>query len=128
MATVQIDKLAGSITLAVWQYTERVSSSIERELDSTSKAVLADIKATSAHRDRTGGYRRGWKRKKETLGGQVKYTIYNKDKPGLVHLLEFGHAKKGGGRVAGRPHVRPVYDAHVPAMETRIEQIIRDGG
>jgi len=45
-----------------------------------------------------------------------------------VHLLEFGHAKKNGGRVAARPHLRPAYDRHVPEMEKRIKKIIKNGG
>lgn len=126
MANVKIDNLAGEIVMAIKEYTEDVSAAIERELDETSQAVLEDIKEASPRK--SGDYKKGWRRKKEGTGGSIKYTIHNKDKPGLVHLLEFGHAKVGGGRVEGRPHVRPAYDKHVPAMEDRIERIIRNGG
>lgn len=123
---IGIDNLANEITTTIRQYTEEVSEAIERELDNTSKAVLDDIKANSPVK--TGKYKAGWKRKKEGSGGSIKYTIYNKDKPGLAHLLEFGHAKAGGGRVAGKPHIRPAYDRHVSTMEDRIKRIIQSGG
>ncbi len=125
---VSIDQLAGEIVMAVQQYTEDVAVAIEKELDKTSKAVLDDIKKSSAYKDRSGRYRKGWRRKKKSSSGITRYIIHNKDKPWLVHLLEFGHAKRGGGRVAGKPHMRPAYDNHVPAMEARIEQIIKKGG
>ena len=37
-------------------------------------------------------------------------VIHNKNAPGLVHLLEKGHATIGGGRVRAYPHVAPVAD------------------
>lgn len=126
MVDVRIDQLADVITQAVREYTEDVTAGIERELDSISKAVLKDTKSGSPVD--TGDYKKGWTRKKQTSGGQINYTIYNKDEPGLVHLLEFGHAKQSGGRVEAYPHLRPAYDAHVPQMTERIRRIIQNGG
>lgn len=126
-SNIKIDNLAAEITMAVKEYTESVSAGIEKELDATSKDVLNDIKSTSPVK--TGEYKKGWTRKKETaLGGKVKYRIHNKNKGPIAHLLEFGHAKVGGGRVAAIPHIRPAYDKHVPSMEERIKNIIRNGG
>jgi hypothetical protein len=123
---IHIDQLAAEITLSIKEYTDDVSEAIEVELDKTSKDVLSDIRANSPVR--TGEYRKGWRRKKEGAGGEVRYIIHNKDRSFLVHLLEFGHAKAGGGRVAGKPHLLPAYDKHVPGMEERIKRIIRNGG
>ena len=51
-------------------------------------------------------------------------VIHNKDLPGLPHLLEFGHAKKNGGRVAGRIHIskieREVADKFEKGIRARI--------
>jgi hypothetical protein len=126
MSNVKIGNLEAEITLAVQQYTESVAEAIKKEIAKTAKAVLEETRNTSPVR--TGKYKAGWKCKKETADGQVKYTIHNKNKPWLVHLLEFGHAKKSGGRVSGRPHLQPAYDKHVPDMEERIKKIIESGG
>jgi len=124
--TISIDNLAAEITLAVKQYTEDVSKAIENEVNETAKKVRKDA-ADNSPVD-TGEYKKGWTRRKSTKGGQIKYTIYNKEKPGLVHLLEFGHAKVDGGRVPAIPHLRPAYDKYVPEMERKIKKIIKDGG
>lgn len=39
--------------------------------------------------------------------GRIRVAIHNKKKPGLVHLLEHGHAKINGGRTKALPHVAP---------------------
>lgn len=123
---ISIDELAVEITQAIAEYTEDVAAAIEAEVDATSKAIVDDIKANAPRK--TGEYAKGWTRRKGGQPGTISYTIYNRSKPQLTHLLEHGHAKKGGGRVEGRPHIGPAVDRHIPAMERRIEQIIERGG
>lgn len=123
---VKINQLAGKMVQMIKAYTEDVSAAIAKEVEATAKAVQADIKANSP--ERTGDYRKGWTHSKQVRKRSVVYRIYNKDKYRLAHLLEHGHVKRGGGRVPGKPHIRPAYDKHVPAMEKRIEQIVKNGG
>lgn len=126
MVNISIDQLSAAITNAVREYTDDVTTGIEKEIDSTSKKITKDISAGSPRR--TEEYAKGWTRKKTSSGGQIRFVIYNKKKGSIAHLLEFGHAKRGGGRVSGKPHIRPGYDREVPQMERRIKAIIRNGG
>lgn len=122
------EELGLEIANAIADYTEDVVVAIEEEIDDTAEKVKDEIQSSAAWKDRTGEYRKGWAIKKENRKGETVRIIYNKNKPSLVHLLEFGHAKRGGGRVAARPHLQPAYDKYVPQMEKNIESIIKKGG
>lgn len=129
--SVTIDNLSAEIVLAVQQYTDDVAADIELELAQTAKDVHKDVAAGSPVD--TGAYRKGWRVKREaSSSGKVRYIVYQKSKPQLAHLLEFGHAKADGGRVEAKPtnggHIRPAYERHVPAMYERIKRIIEGGG
>ena len=109
--------------MAVQTYTEEVSEAIDEAARETAKAMAADLRETSP-KD-TGEYAKGWTHRKEAPGS---YRVYNKKKPQLTHLLEHGHAKRGGGRVEGRPHIKPAEERHLPGFERKVEQILERGG
>lgn len=123
---VGVEGLSKAITSAVQAYTEDVATAIKEEIDDTAKAVATELKEVSP-KD-TGEYAKGWAATKSAKGGEYKQTVHNKKKPWLVHILEFGHAKVGGGRVDGRPHLQPTYDKHAATFETKVKKIIESGG
>ena len=120
---IKVDDLAGEIVLAVRTYTEEVGAAIEEAVKETAQTLAADLRETSP-KD-TGEYAKGWTARKE---GPGRYVVYNKKKPQLTHLLEHGHAKVGGGRVEGRPHIKPAEERHAPQLERKIAQILERGG
>ena len=97
---VKVDDLAGAIVLAVRTNTEEVGAAIEEAVKENARALAADLRETSP-KD-TGQYAKGWTTRKE---GPGRYVVYNKKKPQHTNLLEHGHAKAGGGRVEGIPHI-----------------------
>ena len=57
----------------------------------------------------------------------LELTVYSKNRYQLAHLLEFGHAKRGGGRVAGKSHIAPAEEKGVRQLEEEIERSLRNG-
>lgn len=129
MATkkINIKQLGAEISQALTDYTEEVSKAIEKEVDKTGKQLAKDVREASP--ENTGDYAKGWTSKKTGKKGMASRTIYNKNKPWLVHLLEMGHLKRGGkGRVEGTPHLRPAYRKASQEFIKKVEEIIKNGG
>lgn len=79
-------------------------------IDEVSKEAVRKLKAESP-RGATGKYAKGWTRKMDSKRIQVGATVYGKSGTyQLAHLLEHGHAKRGGGRVKSLVHIAPVED------------------
>ncbi|MGG1673319.1 HK97 gp10 family phage protein [Paenibacillus sp. NRS-1783] len=123
---MDIDQLAAEITRAVREYTDDVEKGIEKRVDEVAELVRQDA-VTNAPK-RTGKYAKGFKVTKEDKGGNSRRIVWNKKYASRVHLLEMGHAKRGGGRVQAYPHLRPAFDTRAAGLPDDIKRIIRNGG
>lgn len=116
-----IDKLAISVEKILEEYGEDVASNTIEIVESAAKAGVKALKANSkATFGGTGAYASGWTSKVEKDRLKATAILYNK-KPGLPHLLENGHAKRGGGRVSGRPHIAPVEQELATKIQSELE-------
>lgn len=57
-------------------------------------------------------------------GDIVAGEIGSASMPGLPHLLEKGHAKVGGGRVRGRPHIAPAAEDTFTYFESAMDKVV----
>lgn len=120
--------------------SQNLDTAIKKILDDYAKGILTDMetvvkkigtKAVSSVKANarasfggSGKYAGGWTKQVDKTRLGITVTVYNKAVPGLAHLLENGHAKVGGGRVAGRPHIAPVEQEIVKEFEEKIEDVI----
>ena len=123
--TVSIDALASEIDSIFEEFTELTNVQVQDAVMETANDMAKDINArASGLFGGTGKYAKSW-RAKEDIARKTRLNaaavVYaNKNGYRLAHLLEKGHAKRGGGRVAGRPHIAPAEDA---AKDTLVEKI-----
>ena len=118
---ITVDRLSDEIMDALEEYKEMTDEVVQTAVDTVSKETKKLVQAGSPVQ--TGGYQKGWAVKKTSAkAGQVSITVYNRKKPGLTHLLEKGHAKRGGGRVAGQPHIAPAEEYAVGELENKIKR------
>ena len=105
-----LQEYAGEITRNIPEITERVGKEGVKAVRNSSKTKF----------NGTGKYAKGWRTDVEHKRLSTTVTIYNKTLPGLPHLLEHGHANRGGGRTAGRVHIAPVEEKLVKKFEKEI--------
>lgn len=109
------------IAKVLQQYTEEVQEVLEEAADKITQETVKTLKVTSPKR--THKYRKAWTRKKTDNG----YIIHNK-RYYLTHLLEHGHARRGGGRVEGIKHIEPAEQQAIEDFEQEVRSAIHDIG
>lgn len=103
-----LDKLSKKIDAILQEYAGEVSDNLADVTKKVGQAGVTALRQQSrAAFGGSGEYAKSWKKLDYTTRLSAQAILYN-DHPGLPHLLENGHAKRGGGRTEGRPHIAPV--------------------
>ncbi len=127
MANINIDQLAAEIAKGLAEYSQEVVEKVNVSSEKVGKAAVKKLKQTSPKK--TGKYAKSWTMSTERAIGQPHKRIVHVKAPHyrLTHLLEHGHAKVGGGRVEGRPHIRPAEEEVIREFTREVEEAIKRG-
>ena len=127
MANISVDQLAAEIAKGLAEYSQDVVEKVNASSEAVGKAAVKRLKQTSPKR--YGNYAKSWAMKTEPEVGQPHKRIVHVKAPHyrLAHLLEYGHAKVGGGRVEGRPHIRPAEEEVIREFTREVEEVIKRG-
>ena len=119
--TIPIDKLAAEVMDGLEEYAELTADVLKKEIQEAGKLAKNQISQTAPRK--TGRYAKSWAVKKiSETSNSLEVTVHSRNRYMLTHLLENGHAKRGGGRVAAIPHIAPAEEAAVQALERNIER------
>ena len=123
--TIPIDELADVITEGLKEYADLATEDVKSAVRKTAKAVKDQINGSAPVR--TGRYAKSWKVKTtaESANG-LEQTVYSPNRYMLSHLLEKGHAKRGGGRVRAIPHIAPAEEMGIEMFEGLIEKALKE--
>lgn len=123
MANIQIDDLTTEIMNGLMEYKDLVTSDMKVAVRKAGQSVKKDIRANAPKK--TGAYSKSWKvsTTKET-SESLELTVHSPKKYQLAHLLEEGHAKRGGGRTKAVPHIAPAEENAVRQLESDIKKAI----
>lgn len=127
MSKISIDQLEAEIAKELAKFSSEVVDKVDMSSEKVGKEAVKQLRQTSPKK--TGKYAKSWAMTTERAVGQPHRRIVHAEAPHyrLTHLLEHGHAKVGGGRVEGRPHIRPAEEMVIETFVKEVEEAIERG-
>ena len=124
MASNSLD-LEAAVKEIFKDYSAQAAAVANRVVPDVAKEAAKKLQTQADTPRRTGKYAKSWTVTVEKTRLKVG-AIVNAKKPGyrLAHLLEYGHAKRDGGRVNGQVHIAPVEEwANNEAFERIVSEL-----
>ena len=119
--TIPVDQLAKEVMAGLEEYAELAADVLKKEIQAAGKVAKTQIEQTAPRK--TGRYAKSWAVKKTgETSNSLSVTVHSRSRYMLTHLLENGHAKRGGGRVAAIPHIAPAEENAIKSLEQNIER------
>ncbi len=119
-----IDDMADEIMKGLQEYADLADTTMKKAVRKTATSVKKEISANAPKR--TGQYAKSWTTKKvKENSHSLEITVHSKDRYQIAPLLEKGHAKRNGGRVAGKPHIAPAEENGADLLESLIEKELK---
>lgn len=107
-------------------YSRDIQEGITENAIQIAKKGASDLRKNSPKK--TGDYRKGWRVKTTKGFGFVDCIIHNATDYQLTHLLEKPHATRNGGQTTPKVHIAPVEQECVKEYESKVEDVIKNGG
>lgn len=124
--TVSIDEMDNAIMEELEKYADLAADELKAAVKETAASVRKDIQA-GAPVD-TGKYKKSWSVKHVREDSEsIELVVHSRNRYQIAHLLEHGHAKRGGGRVAAKPHIASAEQRGNEKLVQTIEQKLKGG-
>lgn len=118
---VSIDEMSDAIMDELEKYKDLAADELKDAVKETAKTVRKEIQA-NAPVD-TGKYKKSWSVKNMHEDAEsIDLVVHSRNRYQIAHLLEHGHAKRGGGRVAARPHIAAAEEKGEEQLVEKIRQ------
>ena len=123
---IKPEHLSEVIMEGLEEYKNLSTDAMKEAVEKTAKNVKKEIQSKAPVR--TGKYKKSWKVTKTDENAEKLVMTVHAGRYQLTHLLEHGHAKRGGGRVAAIPHIAPAEADGVKELEDEITDALEKGG
>ena len=122
---VSIQGMGDAIQKMLDAYRDEAIEGTNEAVIAAGDTVVSEIAAGASSKFNGKAYAGSWVSKvtqKTAFGTHV--TVYSPTHYRIAHLLENGHAKRGGGRVAARPHIAPAEQKGIQQLEEDIQKAL----
>ena len=116
---IPIDQLAATVMKGLQEYSDLVGDDLKAAVRKTATQTRKDVQSGAPVR--TGKYKGSWATKKLLESSvSLQMVVHSTNRYQIAHLLQFGHAKRGGGRVRAFPHIAPAEQKAAQTLEREI--------
>lgn len=128
MSNVSIDRLSGVISTNLNTYSRTIVEGIEKAAEKTVDEMVARTKQRPTTKLSRGKYARSIASEVglNTISARSRIWYVKKPRYRLAHLLNNGHAVRGGGRVSGDQHVTKATEKAITDFETRVREVVEN--
>lgn len=120
---IKVDDLAKTIQKELEQYHRLTNEQLKETVREVGKETKEVVKENAPVK--SGDYRKSWAVKVvNESADSLHLVVHSKDSYQLTHLLEFGHAKRGGGRTKAIPHIGDAEQKAVQSFEKKVKEIL----
>ena len=109
----RIDQMAHVIMEGLQEYADLATEDMKAAVKKAGNKAKSDVQAGAPV-----------KTTKENANA-MEVTVHSRNRYQLAHLLEFGHAKRGGGRTRAFPHIAPAEAAAAELLEKEVEKALK---
>lgn len=121
---IRIDQMAHVIMEGLQEYAGLATDDLKAAVKKAGNEAKKDIQGNAPVK--TGAYKKSWtvKTTKETSNA-MEVVVHSRNRYQLAHLLEFGHAKRGGSRTRAFPHIAPAEQKAAELLEREVERALK---
>lgn len=121
---VSIENFPQAVKKELEEYVTMTSAEVKKLVEEVGEDTRKEIMA-NAPAD-TGRYKKSWTvtRTKET-SASLTVEVHSDKRYRLTHLLEKGHAKRGGGRTKAIPHIAPAEEMAEKELLAAVERSLK---
>lgn len=123
---IRAEQLSEAVMAGLNQLSNTTSQGVKAAVEKAGKTVKEQIRAGAP--TRSGTYKQSWAVKKTAENANsLQVTVHSRNRYQLAHLLEHGHAKRGGGRTRALSHIAPAEALGEQQLIQDIERMISRG-
>lgn len=128
MSNVDIDRVSNTIRTTLNTYSRQIVEGVEKAADETVKEMVKETKQRPTGRFSTGRYARAIASQvgANTIHAKSRIWYVKAPRYRITHLINNGHAIRGGGYYSGDKHVTKATDRAIIAFETRVREVIEN--
>lgn len=121
---IKSSDLASEIMKTLKNYSEDTIDTTKSVILRKSKDAVKKLKDASPQL--TGEYAKHWKSTVQYEDSkEIRVSVHvSKPEYSLTHLLEKGHAKRNGGRVGSKIHIKPIEQEVIEEIQSELREIL----